>query len=183
MMGNLSLLAVGFPYNLSVTQLLVRGWWNWQTRTLEGRMAKAVQVQVLSRAPFSSRWLMCVRFFLASGVIITSVAFSGGCATDANKANEPQPSMRAMGQAVPSPTDSGETPTNESIGTEIRRELNGTPTTTAGIIVEVDDGKVTLRGTAPTLAASWHAEGIAHAVKGVKLVTNQIVVIMPSALP
>src|SRR5262249_41896643 len=28
-----------------------RGWWNWQTRTLEGRMAKAVQVQVLSRAP------------------------------------------------------------------------------------------------------------------------------------
>jgi hypothetical protein len=30
----------------------VRGWWNWQTRTFEGRMAKAVQVQVLSRAPF-----------------------------------------------------------------------------------------------------------------------------------
>ena len=54
---NLSLLAVGFPYNLSVTQSLVRGWWNWQTRTLEGRMAKAVQVQVLSRAPIPERWL------------------------------------------------------------------------------------------------------------------------------
>ena len=29
------------------------GWWNWQTRTFEGRMAKAVRVQVPPRAfPF-----------------------------------------------------------------------------------------------------------------------------------
>jgi hypothetical protein len=27
------------------------GWWNWQTRTFEGRMAKAVRVQVPPRAP------------------------------------------------------------------------------------------------------------------------------------
>ncbi len=85
-----------------------------------------------------------------------------------------------MGQPVPSPADSGETPTNESIGSEIRRQLDGTPTTTAGIIVEVDDGKVTLRGRAPDLATSWRAEGIAHATKGVKTVVNQIVVITPN---
>lgn len=88
-----------------------------------------------------------------------------------------------MGQPVPSPAESGEAPTNESIGSEIRRQLNGTPTMTAGIIVEVDDGRVTLRGTAPNLAASWRAEGLAHATKGVKSVVNQIVVITPSVPP
>lgn len=127
--------------------------------------------------------LMRIGFFLASGVIIASVVFCSGCATEANKSNETQPSMRAMGQPVPSPADSNEAPTNESIGSEIRRQLNGTPTTTAGIIVEVDDGVVTLRGAAPNLAASWRAEGTAHAVKGVKSVVNQIVVITPTVPP
>jgi hypothetical protein len=37
----------------------VRGWWNWQTRTFEGRMPKGVQVQVLSRAPTSKIKQMC----------------------------------------------------------------------------------------------------------------------------
>ena len=69
---------------------------------------------------------------------------------------------------------------NESIGFEIRRQLNATPTTTAGIVVEVDDGKVTLRGTAPNLATSWRAEATAHAAKGVKSVVNQIVVNTPT---
>lgn len=126
---------------------------------------------------------MRVGFLFISGVIITSAAFCGGCATKPDRPNEPQPAMRAMGQPVPLPTDSGEVPTNESIGSEIRRQLNATPTTTAGIIVEVDDGKVTLRGTAPNLAASWRAEATAHATKGVKVVMNQIVVITPSAPP
>ena len=115
-----------------------------------------------------------------SGVIITSAAFCGGCAMNADKPNEPQPAMRAMGQSVPSPMQDGEVPTNESIGSEIRRQLNATPTTTAGIIVEVDDGKVTLRGTAPNLATSWRAEAIARAVKGVQSVVNQIVVNTPT---
>jgi osmotically-inducible protein OsmY len=118
-----------------------------------------------------------------SGVIITSAAFCGGCAMNADQPGEPQPAMRAMGQAVPSPTQDSEVPTNESIGSEIRRQLNATPTTTAGIIVEVDDGKVTLRGAAPNLAASWRAEATAHATKGVKAVLNQIVVITPSVPP
>jgi osmotically-inducible protein OsmY len=123
---------------------------------------------------------MRIWFFFISGVIIASVAFCGGCTTLTDKPSEPQPAMRAMGQPVPSPAESGEVPTNESIGFEIRRQLNTTPTTTAGIIVEVDDGKVTLRGTAPNLAASWRAEAIAHAVKGVTSVVNQIVVHTPT---
>src|ERR1017187_8050129 len=123
---------------------------------------------------------MRVWFRFISGVIIASAAFCGGCASNADKPNEPQPAMRAMGQAVPSPTQDGEVPTNESIGSEVRRQLNATPTTTAGIVVEVDDGKVTLRGTAPNLATSWRAEAIAHAVKGAKVVVNQIVVITPT---
>jgi osmotically-inducible protein OsmY len=123
---------------------------------------------------------MRIWFFFISGVIIASAAVCGGCAMNADKPNGPQPAMRAMGQPVPSPTESGEAPTNESIGSEIRRQLNAIPTTTAGIIVEVDDGKVMLRGTAPNLATSWRAEAIAHAVKGAKVVVNQIVVMTPT---
>ncbi len=126
---------------------------------------------------------MRVRFFFISGVSIASAAFCGGCAMNPDKPNEPQPAMRAMGEPVAPSTASEETPTNESIGLIIRRQLNATPTTTAGIIVEVDDGKVTLRGTAPNLATSWRAEAIAHAVKGVKAVVNQIVVITPTVPP
>src|SRR5690242_9130384 len=122
---------------------------------------------------------MWVRFFFISGVSIASAAFCGGCAMNPDKPNEPRPAMRAVEQPVSAPAESGEAPTNESIGLRIRRQLNATPTTTAGIIVEVDDGKVTLRGTAPTLATSWRAEAIAHAVRGVKVVVNQIVVITP----
>src|SRR5260221_351019 len=126
---------------------------------------------------------MRARYFFASGVIIASVAYCGGCAMNPDKPNEPQPAMRAMEQPVPSPTESGEEPTNESIGLVIRRQLNATPTTTAGIIAEVDDGKVTLRGTAPNLATSWRTEAIARAAKGVKVVVNQIVVITPTVPP
>jgi osmotically-inducible protein OsmY len=126
---------------------------------------------------------MRVGFLFISGIVITGVAFCIGCASNADKPNESQPAMRAMGQPVASPTDSDEVPTNESIGSEIRRQLNATPTTTAGIIVEVDDGTVTLRGRAPDLAASWRAEATAHATKGVKTVINQIVVIVPTRPP
>jgi osmotically-inducible protein OsmY len=118
-----------------------------------------------------------------SGIIITSAVFCGGCATNGGKPVESHPAMRALGQPVASPRESEEVPTNESIGSEIRRQLNATPATTAGIIVEVDDGKVTLHGTAPNLAASWRAEATAHATKGVKAVVNQIVVITPSVPP
>jgi len=126
---------------------------------------------------------MRVWFLFTSRIIITGATLCAGCAMNADKPNEPRPTMRAVEQPVPSPIVPDEVPTNESIGPIIRRQLNATPTTTAGIIVEVDDGKVTLRGMAPDLATSWRAEAIAHAVKGVKIVVNQIVVITPTIKP
>ena len=85
---------------------------------------------------------------------------------------------RAAGSGTPT-TDE---PTDESIGFQIRRLLNTDPTTGAGIIVEVVDGNVTLRGTASTRAAAWRAEGVARSVKGVKSVVNQIIVNAPSVI-
>ena len=82
------------------------------------------------------------------------------------------PSFRAMGQSVavePSRND-------ESIGFEVRRRLDLIGAgDSAGIIVEVADGVVTLRGVAPTVAAAWRAEGAARAVKDVKQVVNLVV--------
>ena len=125
---------------------------------------------------------MRVRFFFISVTLAGVAALGGGCASataDKQAQDEPKPAMRALGQPVLPATQAGDEPTNESIGSEIRRLLDTDPAASAGIIVEVDDGKVTLRGTAPTRAASWRAEGIAHSVKGVKSVTNQIIVNAP----
>ena len=77
-----------------------------------------------------------------------------------------------MGESV----KAGDAVSNEDIGFEIRRRLNDNPGEAAGIILEVDDGKVTLRGVAPDLAAAWRAEAAARSVKGVKVVVNQILV-------
>ena len=129
---------------------------------------------------------MRVRFFFTSVIVAAMAALGGGCASataDKQAQDEPTPAMRALGQPVPSATLSTDEPSNESIGSEIRRLLDTDPVASAGIIVEVDDGKVTLRGKAPTLAASWRAEGIAHSVKGVKSVTNQIIVNTPGVVP
>lgn len=130
---------------------------------------------------------MRVRFFFISVIMAGVAALGGGCASapaDKQAQDEPTPAMRALGQPVPQPvpsaTPSGEEPSNDSIGLQIRRLLDTDPVASAGIIVEVDDGKVTLRGKAPTLAASWRAEGIAHSVKGVKSVVNQIIVNPPA---
>jgi BON domain-containing protein len=133
---------------------------------------------------------MRVRFLFRSVIVTATLAFFGGCAsssTDKPTAAEPQPEMRAMGQPVAPPTppsasgtQTSEEPTDETIGFQIRRLLNTDPTTGAGIFVVVDDGNVTLRGTAVTPAGSWRAEGLARSVKGVKSVVNQISVNTPS---
>ena len=34
----------------------MRGWWNWQTRQFEGLLGQPLQVQVLSRAPYSANF-------------------------------------------------------------------------------------------------------------------------------
>jgi len=129
---------------------------------------------------------MRVRFLLSSVIIAVLTAFCGGCAsTPADKQADaaPQPAMRALGQPTQAPGESGDAPTADIIGSEIRRQLNADPISTAGIIVEVDGATVTLRGQAPNVAASWRAEATAHAVKGVKTVVNQIIVPPPTVTP
>jgi osmotically-inducible protein OsmY len=102
------------------------------------------------------------------------LALSGGCVSSPTdkQESEPKPALRAMGESV----QPGETVSNEDIGFQIRRRLNENPGETAGIIVEVDDGKVTLRGQAPSLHAAWRTEAVVRSVKGVKEVLNQILV-------
>jgi hypothetical protein len=129
---------------------------------------------------------MRVRFLLSSTFIAALAAFCGGCASataDKRVEPEPEPVMRALGQPVSTPAPAGEEVGTESIGSQIRRQLNADPGSTAGVIVEVDGETVTLRGTAPNFAASWRAEAIAHAAKGVKTVVNQILVPPPPTKP
>lgn len=128
---------------------------------------------------------MRVRFLFASTIIVAIAALGGGCAsTPADKQSQadPQPAMRALGQPLPSPTQSGEEIGDAAIGSEIRRLLDADPAGAAGIVVEVDGGNVTLRGAAPNLAASWRAEAAAHSVKGVKTVVNQIIAKTPAVV-
>ena len=129
---------------------------------------------------------MRVRFLLSSTIIAALATICGGCASataDKRAESQPEPVMRALGQPVSAPALAGEEVSTESIGSQIRRQLSADPGSTAGIIVEVDGGTVTLRGTAPNLAASWRAEAIAHATKGVKTVANQIFVPPPATKP
>ena len=123
-------------------------------------MAKAVQVQVLSRAPISkmtSRWF----FFLLLALC------GAGCASQSDH----PPALRVMGAGVATDTRT----TDEAIGFEVRRQFSIIdPAEMAGVVVEVDGGVVTLHGTAPSLAVAWRAEAAARAVKGVQQVRNQI---------
>ncbi len=131
---------------------------------------------------------MRVRFLFHSVIVTATLVFFGGCAspsTEKSAPAEPQPAMRALGQPAAPPSSDSQTsdePTDESIGIEIRRLVNTDPVAAAGIIIEVDDGRVTLRGTAVNRAAAWRAEGAAHSVKGVKSVVNQINVNTPSVV-
>jgi hypothetical protein len=132
---------------------------------------------------------MRARFLFPSVIIAVVLSFLVGCTPIKPSGTiEPQPAMRALGQPATPPAppaldrQPGDEPTDETIGFQIRRLLNTDPTTGAGIIVEVDDGNVTLRGTASTRAAAWRAEGVARSVKGVKSVVNQILVNTPSPI-
>jgi len=106
--------------------------------------------------------------------VIVAGCCAGCVSSNANKAEaaQPKPALRAMGEGI----EAADAVSDEEVGFEIRRRLNDDPSETAGIIVEVDEGKVTLRGTAPNLAAAWRAEAAARAVKGVKQVFNRILV-------
>ncbi len=110
-------------------------------------------------------------FLFISGVIITGVAVCSGCATDADKTKEPQPAMRAMGQPVSTPHKfygPEEVPTNDSIGLEIRRQLNTDAPDDRGYHCGGGRRQCHPPRDRAELAASWRAEAAAHATKGVK---------------
>jgi osmotically-inducible protein OsmY len=70
--------------------------------------------------------------------------------------------------------------TDEEIGREIRRRMQSeAPAETASVIVNVNDGVVTLEGSAPSLQASWRALAVVNSVKGVKLAVNKLVINAP----
>jgi len=128
------------------------------------------------------RALRVVPSMMAFGV----AALFLGCQSTPDKpaeATEPGPAMRAAGQPIPSSTSGSAEPTDETIGFQIRRILSVDPTLSATVLVQVEDGKVTLTGTAPTSAASWKAQAAANSAAGVKSVVNQIVVTTPSTSP
>ncbi|MCG3147056.1 MAG: hypothetical protein PCFJNLEI_00492 [Verrucomicrobiae bacterium] len=101
-----------------------------------------------------------------------------GCAQPNSKDTPPSPAFRVLGENVtiePARSD-------ESIGWEVRARLDRTGATElAGVIVQIEDGIVTLRGSAPNRQATWRAEGAARAVPGVKKVINAIQLTTPGS--
>ncbi len=104
------------------------------------------------------------------------LSYLAGCAhptSTEESAVTPEPAMRAMGESV----TAEDVESDETIGFEIRRRLNATaPAATAGVVVEVNGGIVTLRGAATDTLSAWRAVADARSVKGVKEVYNQIIV-------
>ena len=81
-----------------------------------------------------------------------------------------------MGSKVP--TD--EARSDEAIGFDVRHQINlAGPNDLTSVVVIVDGGVVTLRGSTPTRTAAFRAESAARAVKGVKVVINQIQPALP----
>ena len=104
--------------------------------------------------------------------LLTLLSLLVGCAIQGKKATEAKPAFRAMGESV----SVDQTRSDEAIGFEVRRQLDLVGASAAsGIVVEVNDGVVTLRGAATSVAASWRAQGAAQAVNGVRQVVNLIV--------
>ncbi len=106
-------------------------------------------------------------FFLVLMVLVA------GCAGSRQGADDSPPAMRALGEAV----TTTESPSDESIGAEIRRQMEVADAAgTASVVIEVSDGVVTLSGTANGLTGAWRAEAVAHSVPGVTEVRNEILI-------
>jgi osmotically-inducible protein OsmY len=109
-------------------------------------------------------------------LFILLLALAGCTTTPAEK--DAQPKLRALGQTIATDTERSD----EAIGLDVRRQLDLiNVANTAGVIVEVSDAIVTLRGNAPNMQAAWQATAAAQTVKGVKAVRNQI--LAPSLRP
>ena len=112
------------------------------------------------------KWLLP----LAGLLILTA------CSQPKTKDPADLPAFRALGEKVVV----DETRSDESIGFDVRQHIDlAGPSELAGVIIQVEDGIVTLTGSAPNLQASWRAEGAARAVLGVKKVINRILLTTP----
>lgn len=98
------------------------------------------------------------------------------CAQPPKKDADTKAAFRAMGEAIP--TDISRP--DESIGFDVRHQIDlAGPVDLAGVVVVVEDGVVTLRGSAVSQTAAFRAEGAARTVKGVKVIINRIQVTQP----
>jgi osmotically-inducible protein OsmY len=91
------------------------------------------------------------------------------CSTEQKQAG---PAMRVLGQPV-KPDDAR---SDSDIGAEIRRRFDADPIAMAAVVIVVDGGHVTLRGSVPNLRSAWRAEAVVRAVPGVNNLTNELVV-------
>jgi osmotically-inducible protein OsmY len=106
---------------------------------------------------------------LASALLALAGCQAGPAAPATAGTNKP--AMRALGETVAP----AERPSDETIGAEVRRRLEITDAASAtGVIVEVENGVVTLRGTVATVTAAMRAEAAARAVPGVSGVSNRL---------
>jgi osmotically-inducible protein OsmY len=123
-----------------------------------------------------------MNFKLTLALLLVATVASSCAINPATETAPPEPKVPSRAKVESVPVE--DSPGDETIGAEIRRRLvvQG-PGDTAGIVIEVDDGTVTLRGVAPSQAAAWRAQSAALSVKGVKLVRNQIIVNTPNILP
>lgn len=104
------------------------------------------------------------------GVVLVFFLLTG-CA---NPTDTEKPAMRALGQQA----TARDAISDEAIGVEARRRLElANPSASGGVIIEVSEGVVTLRGHVPTVAEAWRAEGVVRAVPGVREVRNEILVL------
>lgn len=85
-----------------------------------------------------------------------------------------KPAMRALGQEA----TARDAISDEAIGMEARRRLElANPSASGGVIIEVSEGVVMLRGHVPTVGEAWQAEGVVRAIPGVREVRNEILVL------
>lgn len=71
---------------------------------------------------------------------------------------------------------------DSDIRRDVEKELTWEPTLNEkGIMVKVQNGVVTLGGSAPHYADRWTAEQVAKRVSGVRAIANDIEVVMPKA--
>ena len=107
------------------------------------------------------------RYFIP---LVAALLAAGGCA-------QKTPPIRQPETAVAPAT--GDRP-DEVIGREARQRLNAeNAADLVSVMLVVNGGEVTLRGSVPSVMAAWRAEAAVRAVAGVRRVRNELFVRAP----